>query len=318
MKTMLLTERSLNRCLYPIRKNKHLQFPAKIYDGENIIFECDGFFTSRHFLMIDIISYFSLKKLYEPNGFIPKNPYQKEVINQSKILYNVDEIKELYHSYNSNITHDKKIDLSIKLTEKQIKALPCFEKYNSNRIYEIINDISNFNFRTTYQVRLYFSENTKAKKKFKHCKLENKNGMYKIFNFETIEKKNKNGFIYSREYVINFNTIFGNLFLNNLLSINVDYYDYEKFCKLSETSQFLYRIINTKRNGFDQNDFLISEILNRLNFKNNETNLSMNTKYLKDSLDELKNELFIKNYDINKHVDGKKITIEFYKKKEII
>ena len=296
MKPLFPTERSLNRCLKPIRKNKNLQLPIALFDEkEEVSLIANGYFSNRHFIMLDFITYKCLKLLH--NGNIPSRP--DSFLTNEKILNDSDDILILKDSYDNNTLNQKKINLNLKIEECHIKTIPLFKNYSSNRIFEVLDDISKFEFKTSYQIRTI--SNT-IPIQIKHHEYKFGINFIKIFDLNYVECKTNNR-VNKREYEITFNSFFGNLFLNNLLSLNIDWYDYEKFCELSSSAQTLCRILKVNRNKDSTNTYPIKKLVSKLNLQN-KSNSDMNIKYLNDFFTELKSKKFITDFEKRLDVNG--------------
>jgi hypothetical protein len=250
--------------------------------------------------MLDFITYKCLKELHNDN--VPKSPN----ISCDKILNNGLELNDLNNSYINRTSHPKKISLKLKIEENDIKTIPIFKNYSSLRIFEVLNDINKFEFRySDYQVR--FFTNNKNETKIRNISFGS-NGIYnKIFDLETIEFTT-NGRVVKRVYNIIFDSFFSNLFLNNLLSINIDYYDYVKFCELSNLAQFLYRILKVNRNKDICNNFSLKKLVNKLNLQNTINN---NIDNITTYFFELKNKNFITDFKKHSNINGINFLVYF-------
>jgi len=293
----LISERSLNRALIPILKNKgknnkDLKFPIKF---SNI--ELSDFWTEKNYLVIDIISTMLIKKYYNDKLHI-KIPKNLEEVEKNSFIENIEDLKNIESGDKSSSFYFTDSNLYIEFESMR--------RYSSNQIYDMFKKTSEIIVSMPYNIRTYKKIKDNEYFPYLTVNIENQN----IFDLESeiINTSKTGGRIYERKYVITFRSLLGKLLIYNLTTLNFDWIN-ERIENLSPLSQIFYRIFILDR-GLDAK-LNISDIQNKLNLKMN-TSIS-NYKILKNILEELIKSSIIKEYNINKN---KRVSEVYIKKSQ--
>ena len=138
----------------------------------------------------------------------------------------------------------------------------------STKILELVHATSQVEFKLVFPVRLNDDKDRYREKWFPM------NFFSRLFEFGYRDKQiRKDGIVQSRDYLIAFNTILGELFVNNLKTHNFDWLP-NSFYHLPPTSQLLYRRFLIHHN-FPTVQLNLRTITDALNLRDkNSTNLS--------------------------------------------
>ena len=182
-------------------------------------------------------------------------------------------------------------------------------KMSSNDILRLIHQTSQVEFKLVFPVRI---EDEKDRLKEKWYPM---NVFSRFFEFGYIDKRiTSEGIIQNREYYVAFNTILGEMFVNNLKSHNIDCLPNSLY-HLPPTAQLLYRKFLIHHN-FTTMPLNLHTIAEGLNLKDvNPTNLE---RTVEDSgLEPLKtNELILSYEKVSNGFHGTKYIIKKPRKKK--
>jgi len=271
----LISERSINRSLKIIDgRGKKFEYPYEFDD--NLIVTSNWHMDN--FMILDIISNTFVSKFWNKlNLKIPKTPYDDNVLYFTKHL-----TKETMKDIN-NIENKTCFFIDIEDKELFVKYKELL-KYNSTQLYDLFKSTSECKFKIKYPVRVYDIETKKYKIEiYNNFDYEFEN----LFDIEIIdEKRSKSNKLFGLSYKISFNSRLSKLFINNLISVNYDWLDFESY-SLKNTSQLLYRkylLTNTKKiKNFEINydDFVSVLGLNVNNITVAKKNISFGLEELK-------------------------------------
>lgn len=269
-----VSERGINKSIPPVvrKKDQVIEFPFQWVDEKSgHTCEINNNWGARNYMVMDVIGYILL--LAKGGDIVPKEPVpifsdissiqrrEKELVpNDSSRIQDLAQ-----ETIESCIDRMKKENHWIKFTDKDFRRNTKIDM-SSNEIMNLLLETSRVEFKLTYPVRI--KEGKKSKEQFYRM-----NVFSRLFEFGYIDKDVRNdGVVQSREYYVSFNTILGELFAHNLLSMNYDWLD-NRFYSLPSTSQVFYRrfLIHHDYKDISVN---LDTIKRRLNLKDsNITNL---------------------------------------------
>jgi len=236
-----------------------------------------------------------LEKLYDKTltntGYIPRNP--SEIPSNIELL-TCDKLLKILNDYkNLDI---KKYEFKLYFTDYNIREKYEFmENVPSRKINEMFEYTSNFKLKTNRYIIKYFKDINDRR-----ClnKFFNFDEFYSVFNIKSNSiNNNTSKRIHNRQYEIDFNTLLGCLYLNNIKSLNIDWVNVNTY-KLSDKAQLFYRffILPTFIKKCDLMRIDVANICNRLG-------IDFNKNSVLKILDELKCFKFIKEYkDLKKRI----------------
>lgn len=197
--------------------------------------------SSRHFIVLDIVAYSYMLQL--GNGNLPK---------KNLPLFN-----------NAGDIIMKNDDFSVVISDKQFRKFSSL-KMKSKNICQLLQEVSSSKFKLNYPVRLPFYNNGKSGEY-----IFNMPGFSSFFSLEIANGRN------SRDYKIKFDTLLGQLFIHNLQMRNTNYITVDKY-HMPNNAQILYRrfILN---NNYPQVSVNFSNIIQALGLTNNNTTTLINT-----------------------------------------
>jgi len=241
-----LSERGSNKVIPPIIKGKVNSWPVQWTDKwGNASSVSNGYWNVRNQTVLDVIGYMFL--LNEGGDCLPKH--------SSPLFSDLFEIEQLESHLNGGVVsmmipHKRHY---IRFSDADFRRFTGL-KMNSTEIKDLLHETSRVEFKLTFPVRL---KDTGAKENTHHM-----NYYSRFFEFahEDLSVK-KNGIVMSRRYTIVFNTLLGELFVNNLLAKFNDPIDI-RFYQLPDSAQLFYR-----------------RALIHHSFKNSEFNLSTIAEY---------------------------------------
>ena len=238
-----LSERGINKVIPPILKRNGQTWPVEWTDKWcNTCSISNGYWGAKNYRVMDALSYmFVLKK---GGDCLPVN---------SRPIFN--DIKDIQQRENQlNRGHGNIIASGtrhyIRFTDEQFRELTRLQM-SSAEIKTLLLETSRVEFKLTFPVRL---KSTDAK--------ENKlqmNYYSRLFEFAHEDVKVKsNGVVLARRYTIIFNTLLGELFVNNLLAKHNDRID-ERLYLLPDSAQIFYRRA-LSHNNFGKNEYKLATI----------------------------------------------------------
>jgi hypothetical protein len=238
-----LSERAMNKVIPPVLKRKGQGLPVEWTDKwGNTCSISNGYWGIKNYTVMDVIAHMFLLK--EGSDCLPKNT--TPIFND---LFEIQQRESLLNSGHGNITLTSNKHY-IRFTDDDFRKFTGFQM-SSAEIKDLLLETSRVEFKLTFPVRL---KSTGSK--------ENTHRMsyYSRFfelGYENINAKS-NGVVLARRYTIIFNTLLGELTVNNLLAKFNDRIDI-RFYLLPDSAQYFYRrgLIN---NNFGNIEFNLTTI----------------------------------------------------------
>lgn len=214
-------------------------------------FNTTDLFGAKQLMIIDILTTLAFHKVYNDKGydiefneFLFDNKKNKIIskfkFNKENLIQDIMELKPI----------------SIEFTDKYLrKKLPCIDKIKKQDLYNLILNLSKNKLKMRYPVSYYNKDDKKFIKENSTVRFESC-----LFHLETSQENT------TKHYKITFDTLLGRLLINNVLSVNRGIV-IDKFYKLNNTTQLLYRYLMLPFHGVRKKDLNIEDIKARLNLK---------------------------------------------------
>ena len=306
-----VSERGINKAIRPLMKtgNKEIEYPFEWQDDKfnQNCFISNGTWGPKNYTVMDVIGYFFLLKeggdalpYIEPPIFDdldsievretelnqPLKPSSSDIDQSSITGSDLDLIKRSRHW--------------LKFNDADFRRFTSL-KMNSNDIRQLLLDTSRVEFKLVFPVRLKDGKN-----KFKERPYI-MNLYSRLFELAYIDKiVRTDGVIKNREYYVVFNTMLGELFVNNLKTHNFDWLG-NNFYSLPLSAQLLYRRLLLHHNH-TVIPLKLDTIKERLNLRDdNITNLVGTIEV--NALEPLRKYGFITSYKKEKGLSGIKYII---------
>ncbi len=220
-----LSERGMNKAIPAIMKRRGQSWPVEYTDRwGNTCHVSNGHWQTKNYRVMDVVGYMFLMKM--GGDCLPKN--------ETPIFNDLHDIQQLEKQLNGGATNVLSSGHRhyIRFTDDQFRQFSGL-KMSSTQIKDLLLETSRVEFKLTFPVRL---KSTGSK--------ENTHRMNYYSRFfeladEELSKKS-NGVVLARRYTINFNTLLGELFVNNLLAKFNDKIDM-RFYLLPDSAQIFYR-----------------------------------------------------------------------------
>ena len=219
------SERGMNKVIPPVYKRKGQAFPVEWKDKwGNSCYVSNGYWGAKNYRVMDALSYIFLMRIggeCMPKGFTP-------IFDD---LYEVEQREDQLNNGQSDIISIN-TNYYIRFTDDDFRK--CTDlKLSSTDIMKLLLETSRVEFKLTFPVRL---KSTGSK--------ENTHRMdyYSRFFELGVEdlKVKSDGVVIARRYQVVFNTLLGELFVNNLLGKFNDKIDIG-FYLLPDSAQIFYR-----------------------------------------------------------------------------
>lgn len=301
-----LSERGINKVLMPVTKkgNRDVKFPVEWVDkwGQRCSINY-GYWGAKNYAAMDVVGYMFLLK--EGGDKLPKE--------SAPIFHDLDTIRireeqlskgtntpencqtTTSGSVQSLISHPK---YYVRFSDSDFRKFTGF-KLSSKDILNLLLETARVEFKLSFPVRL---KNHKGKEK-----VHTMNVFSRLFELsETVNEVRKDGIVQSRIYEVIFNTILGELFVNNLMSRYVSKIE-NSFYRLPGSAQIFYRRFLI-HNTYTQMDINLATIVEKVRLKDkNMTNLIATVEF--GILEPLKEHGLIDSYDKQKGLIGIKYRI---------
>ena len=239
------SERGINKAIPPVikkggKRDGELQFPFQWEDKHSgKICSITGYWNAKHFMIMDVLSYFFLLKT---GG----NRLPQEVSPIFEDLESIEHRETEISEAPSNPT------IPSKVTEQDIALIKNHKYYihfddqefrrftqkdiASGDILKLLRETSGVEFCISFPVLLF-----RGDKKGEKQDWYNMHVFSRLFELASIDVDvRKDGIVQKREYYVIFNTILGELFVHNLLSRNYDCVNSDLY-KLPPSAQIFYR-----------------------------------------------------------------------------
>jgi hypothetical protein len=307
------SECGINKAIKPVinKANQDIVFPFSWIDAGSKR-ECSidkGFWGPDNYMVMDVIGYMYLLK--EGGDTLPeKAPPLFDDLESIKTRENelhpdiadtppCEDKTSVLHPVPESISSSK---FRIRFSDEDFRRFTGKTKMSSEQIRNLLLETSRVEFKLVFPVRM-MDDNNKLKER-----LYRMNIYSRFYEFGYVDTQvRKDGIIQCREYVIAFNTILGELFINNLVTHNFGYLN-SNFYKLPPTAQLLYRRLLLHNNlGFMELN--LSTIRERLNLTDsNITNLTRTIE--ENGFEPLQEQGFIKFYSKEKGLTETKYSVQ--------
>jgi hypothetical protein len=234
-----LSERGMNKVIPAIMKHRGQSWPVEYTDKwGNTCHVSNGHWETKNYRVMDVVGYMFL--MHMGGDSLPKDA--------TPIFNDLHDIQQLEKQLNGGHSHAFSTGNRhyIRFTDDQFRQYSGLQM-SSTQIRDLLLETSRVEFKLTFPVRL---KSTGSK--------ENTHRMNYYSRFfemghEDLNVKS-NGVVLTRRYTINFNTLLGELFVNNLLAKFNDWID-TRFYLLPNSAQYFYRRAlihhNFKRKAFN-------------------------------------------------------------------
>ena len=220
-----LSERGMNKAIPVIMKRRDQSWPVEYTDRwGNTCHVINGHWEAKSYRVMDVIGYMFLMKM--GGDCLPKNA--------TPIFEDLHDIQQLEKQLKggSGVPLTSGNRHSVRFTDDQFRQFSGF-KLSTTQIRDLLLETSRVEFKLTFPVRLNCTESK-----------ENIHRMNYYSRFFELGYENQNvksnGVVLARRYVIHFNTVLGELFVNNLLAKFNDRIDI-RFYQLPDSAQIFYR-----------------------------------------------------------------------------
>lgn len=291
-----LSERGINKAIQPVvrKGNREAEFPVEWNDkwGHRCYIN-NGYWGAKNYMVMDVVGYMFLLK--EGGDSLPDDT--------DPIFHDLDSIKireaqlsSTPSTVQSVVTNQK---YYVRFRDRQFRKFTSLN-LNSNDILRLLLETSRVEFKLSFPVRL--------KDKGRKENLYTMNVFSRLFELSYIDKEvRKDGIVQSREYTVTFNTILGELFVNNLKSRYIGIVE-NSFYSLPDSAQIFYRRFFL-HNNYSQTVLNLKTITEKVGLKDrNITNLIGTIE--SNILQPLKDHGLIDSYEKQNGLQGTKYSIE--------
>jgi len=302
-----LSERGMNKVIPPVLKKKtgEVSFPIEWIDKwGNICKLSNGYWGKNNYTVMDVVGYMLVLK--EGGDALPENsePIFNDLesikIRESQ-LKKPDRNGELQQPEDPIETQPINLHnyYSIGFDDSKFREYTGL-KLSSNDILELLLETSRVEFKLTFPV-IVKSDGAKQN-------LHPMNYFSRFFELGYSDQKvRKDGIVQMRRYRVTFNTILGELFVNNLLSWYNDKVDI-RFYTLPDSAQLFYRR-KLLHHNYDKTECYLNTIAECIGLTDkNITNLISTVEF--NVLEPLKEYGLITSYEKTKSIKGIKYTIK--------
>jgi hypothetical protein len=245
-----LSERGMNKVIPAIEKRNVVEFPVQWTDKWGNACSADkGYWTAKNYRVMDALGYMLLLK--EGGDRLPEEHYPifddlMDIESRERQLNGI--VTDLSTGINTSVLHHTVY--SIGFDDSHFRKHTGL-KVSSADILNLLLDTSRVEFKLCYPVRLKSIGNDDG---YHHM-----NFYSRFFEVREHPKRiRKDGIVQLRRYRVFFNTLLGELFVNNLKARYNDWVD-RKFYSLPDSAQLFYRrkMLN---NSYNDKTFLLSTI----------------------------------------------------------
>jgi hypothetical protein len=289
-----MSERGMNKAISPVYNKKDLKFPVEWTDKwGNTCYVSNGFWTAKNYRVMDALGYMFLLK--EGGDRLPEDC--------CPIFYDLFDIETRENQLNLTATiNDEENDAgefkieppekgignrySIGFTDKDFRKCTGLA-LNSSIILNLLLETSRVEFKASFPVRLKSTGNKEN--------IHRMNFYSRFFElgYEDV-KIRKDGVVQQRRYRVFFNTLLGELFVNNLKARFNDKIDL-KLYTLPDSAQIFYRRM-LLHHSFPSLEIRLSKIANAAGLRDSiESNLIKTVET--NILDPLKEHGYIEDYN---------------------
>jgi hypothetical protein len=273
------SERGMNKVIPPIYKREGQTFPVEWTDKWGYAcYVSNGYWGAKNYRVMDALGYMFLLKV--GGDCLPKN--SNPLFDD---LYEIEQRETQLNNGQGNVISMASKHY-IRFTDDDFRKFTDL-RLSSSEIMTLLLETSRVEFKLTFPVRL---RSTGSKENTHHM-----NYYSRFFEIGVEEMKVKsNGVVFARRYQIVFNTLLGELFVNNLLGKFNDKIDIG-FYLLPDSAQIFYRKASLNHN-YGRNEFNLATIAEYTGLKDiNQWNLAVTVET--NILEPLKEFGYIDSYE---------------------
>jgi len=295
-----LSERGMNNVIPAVHRRKGVDLPVEWTDKwGNTCSLNNGYWGVKNYRVMDALGYMLLLK--EGGNRLPEDPVP--------IFDDLYDIQVRESELNGDLIDDQIINEPLRNLQRRSYSIGFTDsdfrnntglKLNSSDILALLLETSRVEFKVSFPVRL---KSTGSK-----MNLHRMNFYSRFFELaEEHSKVRKDGIVQERRYRVFFNTLLGELFVNNLLAkfndrVGLDFY------ALPDSAQLFYRRM-LLHNNFARREFYLTTIAEAAGLTDsNLTNLIKTVE--RNILESLKNRGYIQSYTRKEGLAGIKYVIE--------
>ena len=286
-----LSERGMNIAIRPAYRSKTTDFPVEWTDKWG--YDCylnHGYWEAKNYRVMDALGYMLLLK--EGGNTLPKE--------NNPIFNDLGDVMLRENQLNPDNCQGKaSARYSIGFTDSDFRKMTGL-KLSSLEILNLLLETQRAEFKLTFPVRL---KSTEAKQQIHRMNIYSR-----FFELAAEEfKVRKDGVVQERRYRVLFNTILGELFVNNLKARFNDRIDQRLYALLPDSAQILYRRLLLHHNR-PRTEVYLSRIAELAGLNDsNETNLKNTIE--QNILMPLQEHGYIHSYEETKGLNGTKYVI---------
>jgi hypothetical protein len=220
-----LSERGMNKAIPAIVKRQGISWPVEYKDRwGNTCHISNGRWGVKNYRVMDVVGYMFLMKT--GGDCLPKDT--TAIFND---LHDIQKLENQLKGGASNV-HSNGNSHYICFTDDQFRQFSGF-RMSSTQIRDLLLETSRVEFKLTFPVRLKSTGSKENTHRMNYYSRFFEMG-HEDLNFKS------NGVVLTRRYTIRFNTLLGELFVNNLLAKFNDRIDM-RFYLLPDSAQIFYR-----------------------------------------------------------------------------
>ena len=289
-----LSERGMNKVIPAVYNKKGITFPIEWIDKWGYTcYVSNGFWTVKNYRVMDALGYmFLLKEGGDtlPEGYNPIFNDLFDVISRENQLCSPDKADANSEIQLQRVSGSK---YSISFTDKDFRK-NTGTRLNSSEILDLLLQTSRVEFKLSFPLRLKSTGNKEI--------IHQMNFFSRFFelSYEDI-KIRKDGIVQNRRYRVYFNTLLGELFVNNLKARFNDRVDL-RFYTLPVSAQIFYRR-QLIHNNFKTMEIYLYKIAEAAGLRDiNKANLKQTIE--NNILEPLKEHGYIESYENTEGLDG--------------
>jgi hypothetical protein len=289
-----LSERGMNKVIPPVYSKKGLTFPVEWTDKWGYTcYVSNGFWTAKNYRVMDTLGYmFLLKEGGDtlPEGYNPIFNDLFDVESRENQLCNPDQTGANSEIQLQKVSGSK---YSIGFTDKDFRKNTGL-RLNSSEILDLLLQTSRVEFKLSFPLRLKSTGNKEI--------IHQMNFFSRFFELSYTDVKiRKDGIVQNRRYRVFFNTLLGELFVNNLKARFNDPVDL-RFYTLPDSAQIFYRR-QLIHNNFETMEIYLHKIAEAAGLRDtNKANLKQTVE--NNILEPLKDHGYIESYEEAQGLDG--------------
>lgn len=323
-----LSERGINKSVIIITKKAGIEliFPIEMaINGER--YATDNYFGSRNFMMMDLLSFLILQKVGFPKKRITLfdslediERREKEIEEKGKESEKEREELDMEHGELDKVKnpmteeelldHFKNVKYWVRFDTDFFRRFTRKQNAEAGEVLDLLLQTS-AKFIISYPVRLPVDEKGKIQEK----KYIN-NVFTSFFNAAWTDEKDKDGRVKHRTFYAFFNSILGEILVNNLLSKGYDIIG-TRLYQLPSLAQVFFRRFIVHHSHFGSQVIGLQRIKEGLNLTDENKAQALN--YIKSgALEPLKKAGAISSYEIREGINGTEIVIQRSDRKYLI